>query len=140
MAIERLRQDFSIDQERLKLLEQVVPEAFEDGKINWETLKEALGEYLEDESTGAEHFGLTWYGKRETRRLASLPSQGTLVPVPGEGINEDNTSNIFIEGDNLEVLKLLQKSYAGKIKLIYIDPPYNTGQDFIYKDDFKEPL
>jgi len=140
MAIERLQRDFSIDQESLKLLEQVVPEAFADGKINWETLKEALGEYLEDDSPGAEHFGLTWHGKREARRLASLPSQGTLVPVPGEGVSEDNTSNIFIEGDNLEVLKLLQKSYAGQIKLIYIDPPYNTGQDFIYKDNFSEPI
>lgn len=140
MAIAQLKRTFSINQERLKLLEQVVPEAFTDSKINWETLKEALGDYLEDEEPGAEHFGLSWPGKREARRLASLPSKGTLVPVSGEGVNEETTGNIFIEGDNLEVLKLLQKSYAGRIKMIYIDPPYNTGQDFIYKDDFSELL
>lgn len=138
--ITQLKQSFSINQERLKLLEQVVPEAFADGKINWETLKEALDEYLEDEEPGAEHFGLSWPGKREARKLASLPSKGTLVPVLGEGVNEETTGNIFIEGDNLEVLKLLQKSYAGRIKMIYIDPPYNTGNDFIYNDDFSEPL
>jgi len=140
MAIEHLKQGFSIDQERLKLLEQVIPEAFVDGKINWETLKEVLGEYLEDDAPGAEHFGLKWHGKRETRRLASLPSKGTLIPVPEEGTNEGSASNVFIEGDNLEVLKLLQKSYASRIKMIYIDPPYNTGNDFIYKDNFTENL
>ena len=126
-------------QERLKALEQAVPEAFADGKINWNTLREVLGEDLEDESRG-EFFGLTWPGKREARKKAAIPSRGTLVPAPGEGVNEDTTENIFIEGDNLEVLKLLQKSYAGKIKMIYIDPPYNTGNDFIYNDDFADPL
>ena len=72
--------------------------------------------------------------------MASIPSKGTLVPCPGEGIDEENTRNIFIEGENLEVLKILQKSYAGRIKMIYIDPPYNTGNDFVYDDDFTEPL
>jgi adenine-specific DNA-methyltransferase len=140
MVITSLQRNFSLDQERVELLKQIVPEVFADGKINWDTLKEALGEYLEEDELGAEHFGLTWAGKREARKLASLPSKGTLVPVPDEGMNEATAQNLFIEGDNLEVLKLLQKSYAGKIKLIYIDPPYNTGQDFIYEDDFKEPL
>jgi len=124
--------------ERMNALQQAVPEAFADGKINWETLREVLGEELEDPRE--EFFGLTWPGKREARKLASIPSRGTLVPVPGEGMNEDETENLFIEGDNLEVLKLLLKSYAGKINLIYIDPPYNTGSDFIYNDYFSDPL
>ena len=126
-------------QERLKALEQAVPEAFADGKINWDTLHEVLNADLEDEGRD-EYFGLNWPGKREARKRAATPSRGTLVPAPGEGVNEDTTENLFIEGDNLEVLKLLQKSYAGKIKMIYIDPPYNTGNDFIYNDDFTDPL
>jgi adenine-specific DNA-methyltransferase len=140
MSHERLKPSFTLDSERIEELKRLVPEAFADGKINWETLKEALGEHLEDEASEAEHFGLFWPGKRDARRMAAIPSKGTLVPVPGEGIDEETTRNIFIEGENLEVLKLLQKSYAGRIKMIYIDPPYNTGNDFVYEDDFKEPL
>ncbi|HEY4217010.1 MAG TPA: site-specific DNA-methyltransferase [Gemmatimonadaceae bacterium] len=121
-------------------MRQVVPEAFADGRVDWDVLREALGDWLESDEAEAEHFGLTWPGKREARRLAAMPSRGTLVPAPGEGIDEETTSNLFIEGDNLEVLKLLQKSYAGRVKMIYIDPPYNTGNDFVYKDDFAEPL
>lgn len=135
---ERLEPTFSLEDERLAGLKQIVPEAFTDGKVDFERLKELLGEVVEDES--AEHFGLNWTGKREARRLAGMPSKGTLVPVPGKGLHEDTTENIFIEGDNLEVLKLLHKSYRGKIKMIYIDPPYNTGNDFIYKDDYRMPL
>ncbi len=115
-----------------------IPEAFADGKINWDTLREILGENLEDESQ--EHFGLFWPGRPEARRLSAMPSKGTLVSQPGEGVDEVNTQNLFIEGDNLEVLKLLQKSYAGRVKLIYIDPPYNTGSDFVYRDNFDEPI
>ena len=126
-------------EDRLKALEQAVPEAFADGKVNWDTLREVLGENLEDEGRN-EYFGLNWPGKREARKRAAAPSRATLVPAPGEGVNEDTTENLFIEGDNLEVLKLLQKSYAGKIKMIYIDPPYNTGNDFIYNDNFTDPL
>lgn len=140
MSVEKLRPSFTFNEERIEQLKAVVPEAFADGKINWDVLKEALGEFLEPEEASAEHFALTWPGKREARRLASLPSQGSLYPAYGEGINEDTTRNVFVEGDNLEVLKLLQKSYAGRIKFIYIDPPYNTGGDFIYEDDFSEPL
>ncbi len=140
MPHERLRPSFSFDEEKLKQLQQIVPEAFADGKINWEVLKDTLGEQLEEEGTEAEHFGLVWPGKRQARKIASVPSKGTLIPAKGEGIDENNTKNIFIEGENLEVLKLLQKSYAGKIKMIYIDPPYNTGNDFIYNDNFTEPL
>jgi adenine-specific DNA-methyltransferase len=138
MSIEKLRPSFTFDSDRLRELATVVPEAFADGQINWDTLREALGEHLEDETQ--EHFGLFWPGKREARRLASLPSKGTLAPQPGQGVDEDTTHNLFIEGDNLEVLKLLQKSYAGRIDLVYIDPPYNTGDDFIYPDDYSEPL
>lgn len=139
MPVQKLQPSFNLEQDRIEMLKQLIPEAVSDGKIDWDVLKEALGEYLEEEGADVEHFGLSWAGKREARRLASIPSKGTLVPVLGEGVDEDTTGNIFIEGDNLEVLKLLQKSYAGRVKLIYIDPPYNTGNDFIYKDDFSEP-
>ena len=140
MPHERLRPEYDFDQERIDSLREIAPEAFADGKINWTTLKEALGTQIEDEEADSEHFGLFWPGKREARRLASIPSTGTLVPVKGEGIDEETTGNIFIEGENLEVLKILRKSYAGRIKMIYIDPPYNTGNDFVYDDDFTEPL
>ena len=139
MPVQKLQPSFNLEQDRIEMLKQLIPEAVSDGKIDWDVLKESLGEYLEDEGADVEHFGLSWAGKRAARRLASIPSKGTLVPALGEGIDEDTTGNIFIEGDNLEVLKLLQKSYAGRVKLIYIDPPYNTGNDFIYKDDFSEP-
>ena len=140
MPVEKLTPSFTFTEERLQALQAVVPEAFADGQVNWETLKAALEPFLEDEGSGTEHFGLFWPGKRQARRLAAQPSKGTLRPVKGQGVNEDITHNLFIEGDNLEVLKLLQKSYAGRVKLIYIDPPYNTGNDFVYKDDFAEPL
>ena len=149
MPIEKLRPTYSFDEERIKELNRIVPEVFADGKINWEVLKEALGEYLEDEKGQVEHFGLFWPGKKEARRAAALPPEGTLEPIYGEGLKADGTpdtdgindsSNIFIEGENLEVLKILQKSYAGRIKMIYIDPPYNTGNDFVYDDNFTEPL
>jgi adenine-specific DNA-methyltransferase len=138
MPIEKLRPSFTFDEDRLAQLWTVVPEAFADGQVNWETLREALGKHLEEEDQ--EHFGLFWPGKREARRLASQPSKGTLIPQSGLGVNEESTRNLFIEGDNLEVLRLLQKSYARRVKLIYIDPPYNTGNDFIYPDDYSEPL
>lgn len=137
MSIQKLRPSFTLTEDRLRELQAVIPEAFADGRINWDTLREALGETLEDESQ--EHFGLFWAGKREARRLAAMPSKGTLIPQPGAGVDEEDTHNLFIEGDNLEVLKLLQKSYAGRVKLIYIDPPYNTGKDRLYKDNYQDP-
>jgi adenine-specific DNA-methyltransferase len=150
MAHERLRPQFLFDEEKIKQLKQLAPESFEDGKINFETLRQNLGDWAQDdEDKDFEHFGLFWPGKRDARRIASIPPQGTLEPVHGEGLKSDGTpdtdgvndsKNIFIEGENLEVLKILQKSYVGKIKMIYIDPPYNTGNDFIYDDDFTEPL
>jgi len=138
MSYERLHPTFTFDADRLEQLKAVAPEAFADGAINWETLRAALGDHLEDEGSDVEHFGLFWPGKRAARRRASEPSRGTLIPVPGEGVDEDTTRNLFIEADNLDALKLLQKSYAGRVKMIYIDPPYNTGNDFVYRDDFRE--
>lgn len=140
MPIQRLKPEHFFDQDRLAALKELAPEAFADGKINWATLKDALGGELEDQEEDAEHFGLSWPGKREARRMAGKPSTGTLVPAWGEGVDEGSTRNIYIEGENLEVLKLLRKSYAGRVKMIYIDPPYNTGNDFVYDDDFAEPL
>ncbi len=140
MPIEKLRPTATFDADRLAALRAIAPEAFADGKLNRDALLEALGEHLEDEGRDAEHFGLFWPGKREARRLASTPSAGALHPAPGEGVHEETTRHVFIEGDNLEVLKLLQKAYAGRVKLIYIDPPYNTGNDFIYNDHFAQPV
>jgi len=140
MPITKLRPTFTFDQARLDALRAIAPEAFADGKINRDALLEALGEHLEDEGRDAEHFGLFWPGKRDARRLASTPSTRSLRPAPGEGVHEDTTRHLFIEGDNLEVLKLLQKSYAGRVKMIYIDPPYNTGNDFIYNDNFAQSV
>lgn len=140
MSIEKFQPSYDIYPERIERLKAIAPEAFADGKINWDILRESLGSFVESEDAETEHYVFTWPGKREARRMAGKPPQGTLVPVPGEGVNENLTENIFIEGDNLEVLKLLQKSYAGKIKMIYIDPPYNTGNDFIYSDNYSQPL
>src|SRR5687767_8877997 len=85
-----------------------------------------------------EPFGLSWPGKAEAVRAAGSPARGTLVPAPGEGVDEATTGHLFIEGDNLDVLKLLQETHDGRVKLIYIDPPYNTGNAFVYPDDFSE--
>lgn len=150
MAHEKLRPDYFFDEAKIEQLKQLAPECFEDGKINFETLRQNLGDWAQEEDdTELEHFGLFWPGKRDARRIAAIPPEGTLEPVFGEGLKADGTPdtdgqndsrNIFIEGENLEVLKILQKSYANKIKMIYIDPPYNTGNDFVYDDDFTEPL
>ena len=134
---EELKPSYSFSDDRLNELKQLFPEAFEDGVFNIDTLKELIGEFSTDDSV-QEHFGLNWVGKRDARRIAAQAPTGTLKPCPGEGVNEENTENIFIEGENLEVLKILRKSYAGKIKMIYIDPPYNTGNDFIYNDTFAD--
>jgi adenine-specific DNA-methyltransferase len=109
----------------------------EGGKIDFDRLKLALGETVD---VGRERYGLTWPGKADCFKTIQAPSLGTLRPAPDESVNFDTTENLIIEGDNLEVLKLLQKSYLGKIKMIYIDPPYNTGNDFIYPDNFGENL
>ncbi|WP_298546169.1 site-specific DNA-methyltransferase [uncultured Aquimarina sp.] len=128
---------YTFKEDRLNELKQLFPEAWEDGVFNVDTLKELIGEFSTD-NTVKEHFGLNWVGKQDARKIAAKPPTGTLKPCIGEGVNEDNTENIFIEGENLEVLKILRKSYMGKIKMIYIDPPYNTGNDFIYNDTFAD--
>lgn len=116
---------------------QSLPECVSEGKIDFEQLKRALGEWVE---AGHERFGLVWPGKAECMKIIQQPSSATLKPDRSESVDFDTTGNVFIEGDNLEVLKLLQKPYFGKVKMIYIDPPYNTGQEFIYPDKYAETL
>lgn len=118
-------------------LKTLFPAAVADGLIDFDTLRQLLGDKVDD---GDERYGLNWPGKRRARRLALTPSLSTLRPLRNDGLNESKTQNVVIEGDNLEVLKLLGKSYAGKINLIYIDPPYNTGNDFVYPDDYNHSL
>lgn len=123
--------------ENLEHLKALFPEAFTEGKVDFEVLKQLLDGDVDERE---EKYGLNWHGKRRARQLALMPSTGTLRPCPEESVDWDTTQNLMIEGDNLEVLKLLQKSYAGKVKLIYIDPPYNTGKDFIYPDDYRDNI
>jgi len=118
-------------------LSELVPEAIADGKVDVEKLKELLGD---DAGDDRERFGLFWPGKKRALRAAQEPTTATLKPDFENSKDWDTTKNVFIEGDNLEVLKILQKHYHGKIKMIYIDPPYNTGKDFIYPDNYKEGL
>ena len=106
--------------------------------VNMDVLKTLVGDQTATDVE--EKYGLNWHGKRRARQLALAPSTGTLRPCPGESVDWETTQNLMIEGDNLEVLKLLQKSYAGKVKLIYIDPPYNTGKDFVYPDNFQDNI
>lgn len=121
----------------LERLREIFPEAWREGNIDFEILKQLLGGIVDETD---ERFGLNWHGKRRARQIALSPSNGTLRPNPEESVDWDKTKNLIIEGDNLEVLKLLQKSYAGKVKLIYIDPPYNTGKDFVYPDNFQDNI
>jgi adenine-specific DNA-methyltransferase len=123
--------------ENVEQLKALFPEALTEGKVDFEVLKQLLGGAVEE---GEEKYGLNWHGKRRARQLALTPSTGTLRPCPEESVGWETTQHLMIEGDNLEVLKLLQKSYSGKVKLIYIDPPYNTGKDFVYPDDFRDNI
>ncbi len=125
-----------IKQDLLQRLKIVIPGAFTEDKISVEQLKQLLGEEV---NTDSERYQLSWAGKSEAYQVLQSPTRATLLPQPEESVNWDTAENIFIEGENLEVLKVLQKSYYGKIKIIYIDPPYNTGSDsFIYPDRFSE--
>ncbi|MEI9730851.1 site-specific DNA-methyltransferase [Enterobacter hormaechei] len=130
-------QSMNITADNITKLKSLFPEAFNEDSVDFEVLKQLLGENVDDKE---ERYGLNWHGKRQARQLALTPSRGTLRPCKGESVDWDNTKNLMIEGDNLEVLKLLQKSYAGKVKLIYIDPPYNTGKDFVYSDNFQDNM
>jgi adenine-specific DNA-methyltransferase len=132
-----LRSHDTTEEKRQELL-RLFPEIHtEGGKIDFDRLKLALGEAVD---VGKERYGMTWPGKADCFKTIQSPSLGTLRPCPQESVNFDTTENLIIEGDNLEVLKLLQKSYLGKVKMIYIDPPYNTGNDFIYPDNYTESL
>ena len=125
-----------IKQEKIERLKEVMPEAFTEGKVDWEKLKATFGEDIEFKN---ERYVLNWGGKSDAFRVLQAPTTATLSPDRDESVNFDDTGNVFIEGENLEVLKVLQKSYFGKIKMIDIDPPYNTGNDnFIYPDRFSE--
>jgi adenine-specific DNA-methyltransferase len=123
--------------QNIERLKEIFPEAFGEGKVDFDVLKQLLGGAIDERD---EKYGLNWHGKRRARQLALTPSTGTLRPSPEDSVDWETTQNLMIEGDNLEVLKLLQKSYAGKVRLIYIDPPYNTGNDFVYPDDFRDNI
>ncbi len=137
MAEKMKLESMDIAEERREQLKELFPEVFAEDKVDFDQLKRALGEWVEP---GKERFGLSWPGKADCMKVIQQPSVATLKPARDESVNFDDTENLFIEGDNLEVLKLLQKSYFGKVKMIYIDPPYNTGNDFIYPDNFSESL
>ncbi|EHH4357191.1 site-specific DNA-methyltransferase [Escherichia coli] len=130
-------QSMNITADNITKLKSLFPEAFNENGIDFDVLKQLLGENVDEKE---ERYGLNWHGKRQARQLALTPSRGTLRPCKDESVDWHNTKNLMIEGDNLEVLKLLQKSYAGKVKLIYIDPPYNTGKDFVYPDNFQDNM
>ncbi|HBO8054703.1 TPA: site-specific DNA-methyltransferase, partial [Pseudomonas aeruginosa] len=125
--------------EQLKaLFPELITEGANGVAVNVDVLKALVGDASVTDAD--EKYGLNWHGKRRARQLALTPSTGTLRPCPEDSVDWDTTQNLMIEGDNLEVLKLLQKSYAGKVKLIYIDPPYNTGKDFVYPDNFHDNI
>ena len=129
----------SLNLKSLKIdqLNNIFPNIFSEGKINLDILKEELGDWINDEK---DKYSITWSGKSDSIKAIQQSSQGTLMPDRKESLHFDEAENLIIEGDNLEVLKILQRSYQSKIKMIYIDPPYNTGKDFIYPDNFKEGL
>jgi adenine-specific DNA-methyltransferase len=132
-------QSADIIADNIEQMKSLFPDAFTEGGVNFDVLRQILGDAsVLDE--GEEKYGLTWHGKKQARQIALTPSTGTLLPCPEESVDWDTTQNLFIESDNLEALKLLQKSYAGKVKLIYIDPPYNTGKDFVYPDNYADNL
>ncbi|OHB62769.1 MAG: hypothetical protein A2Y76_04205 [Planctomycetes bacterium RBG_13_60_9] len=131
------RQSVDLVKENIARLKELFPEAVSEGKVDFGKLRATLGEIVDDKP---ERYSFTWAGKRDAIRLLQVPSRATLKPCPEESVNWETTKNLFIEGENLEVLKLLYKSYAGRVKMIYIDPPYNTGKDFIYSDDYHDPL
>ena len=137
MELKKISQEiYNPVNENVKKLAELFPAAVKDGQVDFEALKQELGQF---EEVGKEKYELTWPGKTLAKQLANLDIVGrTLKYVPEDSKNPETTENLYIEGDNLEVLKLLRNSYYGKIKMIYIDPPYNTGNDFVYKDDYSK--
>ena len=127
----------NIEQANVEKFKEVFPEVFADGKVDFYKLQGLLGHYIADDK---EKYSFSWKGKADSLRLAQKRSRGTLRPCKEESKNWDTTENLYIEGDNLEVLKLLQSSYLNSVKMIYIDPPYNTGNDFVYTDDFADGI
>jgi adenine-specific DNA-methyltransferase len=123
--------------DQVERLKQLFPECVTEGRVDFARLRATLGDL--DALSGEEAYTFTWAGRQEAFRAMQVPSAASLVPAPNESVNWDETRHLFIEGENLEVLKLLYKSYFGKVKMIYIDPPYNTGNDFIYQDDYSQP-
>ena len=136
--IERVpSQSMDIEKADLEKFRAAFPQCFSEGKLDISKLLALFGEYDDNDF---EKYKFEWKGKSECYRIAGKRSTGTLRPCVEESVNFDTTNNIYIEGDNLEVLKLLQSSYYNKVKMIYIDPPYNTGNDFVYEDDFADPM
>ncbi len=134
-------QSMDIAKETIRQLKQILPEVFTEGDnpiLDIEKLKIALGGEVDIESDNKTRYSFNWSGKKQAQAEANKPSNATLRPCIEDSKNWDTTQNIYIEGDNLEVLKLLQKSYYGQVRCIYIDPPYNTGNDFVYKDDYSD--
>lgn len=130
-------ESLNLTEYNLDKIKEIFPEVFCEGKIDFDKLRLILGDSIENKE---ERYEFTWNGKSDAIRIAQTPSTGTLRPDKESSKNWDDTENLYIEGDNLEVLKLLQKSYFGKVKMIYIDPPYNTGKDFVYKDNFRDNI
>jgi adenine-specific DNA-methyltransferase len=126
---------FNVVQDNIEKLKELFPEVFTEDKVDIDRLRLALGENIEKEK---ERYEFTWNGKTEAIQLAQKQTAGTLIPCKEESVNWDKTQNLYVEGDNLEVLRILQSSYRNKVKTIFIDPPYNTGKDFVYKDDFQD--
>ncbi|MFP4645767.1 MAG: hypothetical protein ACLFNB_03920 [Candidatus Woesearchaeota archaeon] len=137
MAKKVSKESLNISEEKIEELKKVIPEVFTEGKIDFEKLQRTLGNEIDGKD---EKYSFNWAGRKETFKNIQTTAKGTLKPTEKESVNWDKTENLFIEGDNLEVLKLLQKAYFNKIKMIYIDPPYNTGKDFVYKDNFKNNI
>ncbi|WP_139692968.1 site-specific DNA-methyltransferase [Sporolactobacillus terrae] len=129
-----------IVKDHVEKLKKLFPEVVSEGQVDFDKLKDILTEVDPNEIAQDERYNFTWSGKRKSIHIAQQPSKGSLRPVKEKSKNWDKTQNLYIEGDNLEVLKLLQKSYFQKVKMIYIDPPYNTGNDFVYKDDYKDRI
>lgn len=135
VPVQRTSEDL-LPQQREEL-RRVFPEACTEGGVDFDKLREALGEFVDD---APERYSFSWAGKRDAKRLLQMPTRATLLPVPDQSLDWDTTANLFIEGENLEVLKLMLKPYYGRVKMIYIDPLYNIGKDFIYSDDYRDPL
>src|SRR5699024_8379326 len=126
-----------IEKQNIEKLKELFPEIMTEDKIDFDKFRVIFGDEIE---TSSERYSFTWNGKSESIKLTQQPSTGTLRPDKDKSKDWETTENLYIEGDNLEVLKLLQKSYSNKIKLIYMDPPYNTGTDIIYPNDFSSDL